>query len=91
MLIEMVLNGSQGKNQLKNTAKTTWEGKESVNRTVRELWKVRKVGKVEKVGKVGKVRQACREHEDEKLCGIRKSQEVKTVEEVWITTPPERK
>ena len=48
-------------------------------------------GKVEKVGKVGKVRQACRVHKDEKLCGIRKSQEVKTVEEVWITTPPEGK
>ena len=35
-------------NRLKNTAKTMWEGEESVNRKVRKLWKVRKVRKVRK-------------------------------------------
>jgi hypothetical protein len=54
MLLEIVLNGSQGKHILKSTAKTMCEGKENANRKVRNHWKARKVRKLENSGEVKK-------------------------------------
>lgn len=54
MLLEIVLNGSQGKHILKSTAKTMCEGKENANRKVRNHWKAWKVRKLENSGEVKK-------------------------------------
>ena len=41
-MIKMVLDAFRAENTLKNTAKTTWEGKESVGREIRKILESRK-------------------------------------------------